>query len=42
MLSKYIIYQMKNIVKTTQKNCLLLLDDGTVLLVKDTVNLVTI
>jgi len=28
MLSEYIIYQMKNIVKTTQKNCLLLLDDG--------------
>jgi len=28
MLSKYIIYEMKNIVKTDQNNCLLLLEDG--------------
>ena len=32
MLSKYIIYEMKNIVKTDQKNCLLLLEDGSVFL----------
>ena len=30
MLSEYIIYEMKNIVKTDQNNCLLLLEDGTV------------
>ena len=30
MLSKYIIYEMKNIVKTDQNNCLLLLEDGSV------------
>ena len=30
MLSKYIIYEMKNIVKTDQNDCLLLLEDGSV------------